>query len=230
METYAVLTGDLVGSRDLGTDLRAEVIRWLKRLADDFEGVNRGALAGDPEVFRGDGWQVCLRDPARALTAAVFFRAGLKAHRSGRAIDSRVGIGIGPVDRLVEKRVSESSGPVFVSSGAALDSLGGALRLRLNWPGGGDLAELLNAALLPLLDLEVSRWTHAESVAAYGALMGWTQQQTADHPLARKKDGKQPTRQAIQNALARIFWHSHFQPALERAESLLRNNPNIKQA
>ena len=118
MKIYAVLTGDLVASSRISVELRTEMVRWLKELAGNFfTSIHPESVVGGLDVFRGDSWQLCLREPSLAVKAAVFFRVGLKAHPSRQEIDTRVGVGIGGVEHLVESRISESTGPAFVSSG-----------------------------------------------------------------------------------------------------------------
>lgn len=221
MKTYAVLTGDLVASSQLAVELRTELVGWLKELGEMFAAVSPEAVVGSLDVFRGDSWQLCLQEPALAVKAAVFFRAGLKGHPSRERVDTRVGIGIGTVEHLVESRISESTGPAFVSSGESLDALKEGTHFRLMGPEEHPLLASLDRLVLPLLDIQVGGWSHPESVAVLGALMGWTQQETAAHALARKTDGKQPTQQAIQDALDRVHWSPLFKSILEESIRLM---------
>jgi hypothetical protein len=225
MKVYAVLTGDLVDSSRLEAERREAMMAWLKSLASEFAGIHPGAVVGQLDVFRGDGWQLCLEAPGLALEAAIFIRAGLKAHVSRENLDTRVGIGLGSVERLNTERISESNGAAFLASGHALDALEREeQRLRLR--GEGANVSLLDVVSLPLLDLAVSQWTHPESVAVYGTLSGWTQEAIAAHPLAAKQNGEQPSRQSVGDALTRVCWKSHLMPALLEAASLLENPKN----
>ncbi len=222
MELYAVLTGDVIGSSRLPATLRKELQGWLKVLARDFAETHGEVVVGKLEAFRGDSWQVCLTDVSLALRAAIFMRAGLKAHPSRENVDTRVGIGVGTVEVLTKSKISESNGEAFIRSGRGLDALRGDLSLWLEWPDGPAQVEAINRMSLPLLDLAVGRFSHAESVAVYGAMRGWTQEETAEHALARKEDGKAPTRQAIANALTRVCWSSHLHPVLEASTRFLK--------
>jgi hypothetical protein len=120
MKTYAVLTGDIIGSSKLGPEGLDAAMSLLRRLAEEFEETHPESVVGQPEVFRGDSWQLALQRPALALTAGVFIRAGFKAGD----FDTRIGIGLGAVERLNTERISQSVGPAFVRSGQALDQLG----------------------------------------------------------------------------------------------------------
>ncbi len=212
MKTYAVLTGDLIGSRELSASRLEEAMALIRQLADEFEATEAGALVGRPDVFRGDSWQVCLQAPGRAVSAAVFFRAGLKA----ADLDSRIGIGLGGVATLHEEKVSESTGPAFVASGDALDALARDRTFGFNYAAEPTpaWAEALRDLVAPLLDVQITAWSQRESVAVYGTLRKLTQAAIAELPSARTRDGKSPTRQAVQDALRRISWSSHLEPVL----------------
>lgn len=222
-QRYAALTGDLIGSRKLEPALRGEVLDWIRSLAGQFAELHPGAVVGGLEVFRGDSWQLCLANPALALTAAVFLRAGTKAHPSRAEPDMRIGIGIGTVESLRPERVSQSHGEAFALSGTALDALADSeRRLGLAGPASDAPLRVLGRLAAPLLDLHLSRWTRPESAAVYGALMGWTQAKTAQSPIARKPDGSPLTQQAVHDALKRIRWSSHVEPVIEAAEKELK--------
>jgi len=91
--------------------------------------------------------------------------------------DTRIAIGVGRVDRLVETRISESEGEAFVLSGHALDELGqgtpfrGA-RLAVASPEGSLSAA---PAMAALLDAVVRDWTPKQAWAVCGSFRGLTQ-------------------------------------------------------
>ncbi len=219
MKTYAVLTGDIVNSSKLGPEGMEAAKSLLRRLAREFGETHPEAVVSEPDLFRGDSWQICLQRPALAVTAAVFVQAGFKAD----GFDTRIGIGCGGVDRLNKDRISESSGPAFTRSGQALDGLGKARRLALAQSGDSDATRShgLFDAGLGLLDALISRWTRREAVAVYGSLRKLPQEAIAELPQARTKEGSSPTRQAIQDALRRVSWSSHIQPFLTQAEKAI---------
>jgi hypothetical protein len=227
MKTYAVLTGDIIGSSKLGPEGLDAAMSLLRRLAEEFEETHPESVVGQPEVFRGDSWQLVLQRPALALTAAVFIRAGFKAGD----FDTRVGIGLGTVERLNTERISQSVGPAFVRSGQALDQLGKDQTLALPRfdeaaPAGSAHTALgMLEAGVGLLDALVVRWTQRESVAVYGALRGLSQEAISELEEAKTKEGNAPTRQAIQDALSRISWTSHVLPFLERAGKTIEALP-----
>jgi len=220
MKTYAVLTGDIVGSSQLASDKIEAARALLHRLAREFDEVHPGSVMGQPDVFRGDSWQMCLQRPALAVTAAVFVRSGFKADE----FETRIGIGWGAIDRLHADRITESNGPAFARSGRALDGLSKTRRLGVV---GSDIApaatpiDLLDAAV-SLLDALINEWTQREAVAVYGTLRRLSQETIAMLPQARTKEGHAPTRQTIQKTLRRISWSGHIEPFLDRAEKFIQ--------
>lgn len=219
-QKYAILTGDLVGSRRLSSQQLEELFKSLNDLWSQFGAAHAGAVIGGVEIFRGDGWQAALAKPALCVEATLFLRAAFKAQPLSHKLDTRIGVGIGTVDALKENRLSESNGPAFQCSGDALDSLSKkdcrwALRMQADAP------EAMEVIAIPIMDLAIQRWSRPEAVAVMGALLGWTQEETAEHPLSQKKDGKNPTRQAVADALGRVGWGSHWVPTLKQVQKLL---------
>lgn len=227
MKTYAILTGDLISSQSLSSAERVETLEAMKTFWKQFADARPGAVSGELEVFRGDGWQAALSGPAHGLDAAVFLRAVVKACPQSHKSDTRVGIGIGPADSFLENNLGESQGEAFVASGRALESLSPAKSRWTLLPDNGPLRPL-SRQVFPLLDLAVTRWSAAESLAVIGEMLGWTREQTAAHPWAQKKDGDMPTPQAISDALNRVSWKSHLLSVLNEVThdlSILKTSP-----
>src|SRR5262245_1698076 len=93
-QRHAILTGDVVASSRLPPAERRQLPRVLEQCG---AAINR-AFASDCPLplaqFRGDGWQLFVRTPARALRVAIYFRAALRLRLSSSRVDSRVAIGI----------------------------------------------------------------------------------------------------------------------------------------
>lgn len=119
-KVYAVLTGDIVKSRELSAAQSRALQLRLKSAAAEFESVFPNTLAGGLGITRGDGWQVALQKPELALRLALYLRAVV---RSEFKTDTRVSVGIGPVDRLETENIVESTGPAFERSGHGLESM-----------------------------------------------------------------------------------------------------------
>ena len=204
---YAVLTGDLVKSSKLSGDLSSEAMKWLRKASVDFTGLYPQSVIGKIDTFRHDSWQLLIGKPQLALRAAVFFRAALKKHSSGKIkYDTRIAVGIGTVEKIAASRISDSRGIAFSLSGKCLDT---TRDMRIAYQTSDDLRSLhrsISRVLVPLLDCVVSDWTPKESEAVWGALQGWTQEEIAEKSPINPKTGKSVTRQAISIALERAHW------------------------
>lgn len=147
MQNWAVFTGDIVRSGDLGEQGLADVFEALEAAARDvaFWPESHSAFAR----FRGDGWQMAL--PARyALRAALTCRAAVR--RTGKGRDTRIGIGLG-AGTLDGTDLAAADGPAFVQSGRALDAIKRGPRM-----AAPDAPALLRTAL-PLADVIARGWT-----------------------------------------------------------------------
>lgn len=220
MKTHAILTGDLIGSHKLSPRQVTGTLEAMKDFWQKFSSLHHGHVLGGLEVFRGDGWQAALASPEFALDTAVFLRAVVKACPHSLKSDTRIGIGIGAVSHWVEGNLGESQGEAFVASGHALESLADT---KLRWTLLPDFGfyRPISKMLLPAVDLAVTRWSAPEAFAVIGEMLGWTQEKTAKHPWAQKKDGTSPSPQAISDALLRIHWKSHLACILQETRSVL---------
>ncbi len=204
---YAVLTGDLVKSSRLSVEMSRRAMDLIKDGALKFAEIQPGSVIGKVDTFRFDGWQLLLGKPELAFHAAVFMRSILKMESTpGSKLDTRVAIGIGPADSIVKDRISNSSGPAFTASGKALDVMGNNT-LSLATDNELDFSwENLRIGIVPLLDCVVRDWTAPESRAVYGALWGWTQEETAKKWPSIDNNTKQITRQSVSKSLTRAHW------------------------
>ncbi len=153
----SILTGDIVGSRELTPEDRATLPIKLASAAA------HAGLGKNFEVFRGDSWQ-CLCPPTPlALERAILFRAFLLGKYE---IDTRVSVGIGSVENLNLEKISLSQGEAFELSGLGLSTMPADRRLHASIsqklsPASG---KLLTAACL-LLDGISSGWTSKQALA-----------------------------------------------------------------
>lgn len=206
-KTYAVLTGDLVKSSQLSIAKSKSAMERLKKMASEFAERHPKAIVGRMDTFRHDSWQLLLAQPALSLRAAVFLRAALKMESDAKTkYDTRISIGIGTVESISKRRISDSRGYAFTYSGKGLDSMDGN---RIVLTAGSEmhiLWGLLAHGLVPLLDSVAGDWTPTESRAIYSNLKGWTQEESAQHWPLDKKTGKRLTRQAVGDSLMRAHW------------------------
>lgn len=107
----SIITGDIINSR--GNKVR----QWLPVLKKVL------ALTGKSpqtwEIYRGDSFQLEVKNPADALLTAIRIKAYIKTLKN---VDVRLAIGIGEKD-FSPSRITESNGEAFVFSGEKLESL-----------------------------------------------------------------------------------------------------------
>jgi len=117
----AVITGDIINSRVLAAPLS-----WLRPLKVLFS--EWGNTPANWEIYRGDSFQLEIKDPLRALEVAMRIKAVIKAVQAEEEdkrtspIDVRMAIGIG-VKEYTAERISESNGTAFVYSGEQFEKI-----------------------------------------------------------------------------------------------------------
>ena len=154
-----VLTGDIIGSsRSPHMNVDA-AMATLSQAADHFERWRpRGTLPRFTR-YRGDGWHMVISDPARALRAAMYLRATLRAADLG--LETRLSIGIGDVQTLGTKDLSDATGAAFLWSGRGLDRMGRSHTMTID---GEDVTPMHSAVII--LAAERSRRWSAEQAEA----------------------------------------------------------------
>jgi len=106
----SVITGDIIGSRQQKTK---DWVEDLKRILSPF-----GETPSQWEIYRGDEFQIEIKNPEEALLSAILIKARLKALK----LDARMSIGIGDKTYNAEK-ISESNGSAFIHSGELFETL-----------------------------------------------------------------------------------------------------------
>jgi len=209
-KTYAVLTGDIVGSSKLSKAARQALPEKMKEAGKATQKAFPDLVPLAVDVFRGDSWQLLTTDAVRSLRVALFFRAQIRAGRArGRGLDTRVSIGAGSVDFVPRKNVSEGDGEAYRLSGRGLEALP---RGRfLGWSAPHETLTLIGATV-GLIDALAQGWTSAQAQAVAGALCGETQDK-----IAASLPGK-ITRQAVSKHLDAAHWE-----AVEAALAALEN-------
>lgn len=145
----AVLTGDLIASRQRDREA-------LYRCLDDTLGALARRHNGDFHRFRGDGFQLAIRQGDRGLEAAVALRASLigqsPAHERW---DARVAVARGPAGWVPGAPLADADDPPFMASGQALDGLS-ANGAHLGFDPSETTAESL---LIRYLDEMIDAWS-----------------------------------------------------------------------
>lgn len=154
----AVITGDLIGSTALkDEDVEARIIS-VKLAAEQI------AEWGHKTHFTrqsGDGWQITIQPPERALRAALFIRSWLMQRGAERA--TRMFIATGAAT-LSSDNLNEATDPVFVTSGRGLKSM--PKRALMGHGSGGALH-----AATRLADHISQGWTLAQAKTMSEALL-----------------------------------------------------------
>lgn len=106
----SVITGDIIGSRQLKSK---DWIENLKKLFSQF-----GKNPSEWEIYRGDEFQIEIKNPEEALLATLLIKAYLRSIK----LDARMSIGFGD-KTYTAKKISESNGTAFVNSGELFETL-----------------------------------------------------------------------------------------------------------
>ncbi|HMI08049.1 MAG TPA: sigma factor-like helix-turn-helix DNA-binding protein [Flavobacterium sp.] len=106
----SIITGDIVNSRKLDSTIW---IDGLKKILD-----SKGKNPGGWEIYRGDQFQLEIKNPEAALLAALQIKAYLKTLK----LDARMSIGFGDKTYTADK-ISESNGSAFIHSGEVFETL-----------------------------------------------------------------------------------------------------------
>ncbi len=199
-ENIAVLTGDIVKSTALSRDERDALFAGLKAGAAAVE-----LLQPTPARFTrfaGDSWQM-LAPPRFALRACLIMRAYIR--QESKAFETRISVGVGPIEPLSPEGLGASDGPAFQASGRGLTTLKGAQYFTSNTP---------EYPVFLLADEISKRWTQAQArVLAYALLL--------PHPTQASIAGKVGiSQQSVRNHLT-----AAGEPALLAALTDVENSP-----
>jgi len=106
----SIITGDIIKSRKLKT---SEWMEGFKTFLSQF-----GKNPTDWEIYRGDEFQLEVKNPEEAFITAILIKTYLKSVK----LDARMSIGIGEKNYDATK-ISESNGSAFVYSGETFENL-----------------------------------------------------------------------------------------------------------
>ncbi len=106
----SVITGDIIGSRQQKSK---DWVEGLKKILAPF-----GETPSQWEIYRGDEFQIEIKNPEDSLLAAILIKAHLKTIK----LDARMSIGFGDKTYTAEK-ISESNGSAFINSGELFETL-----------------------------------------------------------------------------------------------------------
>lgn len=106
----SIITGDIIGSRQLKPK---DWIDGLKKLFSQF-----GKNPSEWEIYRGDEFQIEIKNPEDALLSSLLIKAYLRTLK----LDARMSIGFGDKTHKA-KKISESNGTAFIYSGELFETL-----------------------------------------------------------------------------------------------------------
>ena len=106
----SIIIGDIINSRKLPTK------KWLVPLKQFLN--DQGKSPKDWEIFRGDQFQLEVKNPEEALLIAIQIKALMKSIK----LDARMSIGLGNKTHNA-KKISESNGSAFINSGELFENL-----------------------------------------------------------------------------------------------------------
>lgn len=108
----SILTGDIINSRQ-----KANPNSWLDALKNALSYLEKNNQLW--EIYRGDSFQIEIKDIQNSFEAAIYIKACLKMVKG---LDVRIAIGIG--EKSFEgKTITESNGEAFQYSGETLETL-----------------------------------------------------------------------------------------------------------
>lgn len=140
----SIITGDIINSRNLPSNI------WMSALKNLF--TKLGKNPEDWEIYRGDEFQLEVKNPEDALLVAIRIKALLKSLK----LDARMSIGIGE-KTYNAKKITESNGTAFLNSGELFETLKKEkTTLALN-SGNIDLDKQLNLMLRLALSI-IHNW------------------------------------------------------------------------
>jgi hypothetical protein len=170
---YGVISGDIVGSSKLDPISREALFGVMKEGAAALKEWLGRTMPLAIDVYSGDSWQILLTNPGKTLAAGLFYRAHLRASSPHR--DTRVAVGIGPIDFVPGKKVSVGDGEAFRLSGQLLvDGLG---KRRMGFAAHDQAAAARWDVVFDLIDtLVVNQWRELRALAITGALRYWKQE------------------------------------------------------
>lgn len=143
----SIITGDIINSRNIPD--QKDWILPLKKLFNTY-----GKSPKTWEIYRGDSFQIEIKEPGESLMAAIRIKACIK---SIKGLDIRMAIGIGEKTYDAPK-ITESNGSAFINSGDTFESVAKSkknIAIKSPWP---DIDTELNL-MIDLASIVMDNWT-----------------------------------------------------------------------
>ena len=165
----AVLTGDIVNYNQLTKGEEKKLTGLIKSLAAYHK----------IEFYRGDSFQIYIKDAADSLRMALLFRCAAKkiAADGGAGFDVRTSLGIGKVEGPV-RSLAAARGEAFVLSGRAFDKLG-PYENKIVITSTNAVVNIGLELLGNYIDTLFNRITARQAATIFELLSGYTQKEAA---------------------------------------------------
>ena len=170
MAVRAVLTGDIVNSTRLKKVTEKKLLKMLTAALAKYQF----------EFYRGDSFQVYVKNPVEALQTALLCRTAAMSVSKNETInlsDVRLSIGIGAVTMQV-KTLGTAKGEAFILSGRAFDEMTGK-DTRLVIATANSLANAGLQIIADYLNAVLKVMTGKQAEVIFELLQGKTQQEVA---------------------------------------------------
>jgi|WetSurMetagenome_2_1015567.scaffolds.fasta_scaffold69639_2 hypothetical protein len=218
----AVLTGDIVGSSKLDAERRISLYKTFPILSEILLKQYHDSISFKISNFRGDGWQLIVNSPSKAFEISLFIRTFIRYKFQLEKLDTRIAIGIGPVQFIPEDNVSAGDGPAYLSSGHLLESFSNQyMGICFSSVQKNILLSSLEN-MVSLLDLIITSWGPGQSQAVNLALQGFNQTEIANnwHP----NPIKQPS---VSKSLQTAGW-DQVKSSLTLFETLINSQTRVE--
>ncbi len=159
----AVLTGDIVNSTRLSSAKGKALVKLLEQILKPYK----------YEFYRGDSFQVLIKEPGSSLRIALLCRTGAIGITDNEA-DVKVSIGLGDVDERI-KTLGSAKGEAFILSGRAFDELEKS-GSRLVISAENTLANISLQVISDYINSIYSRMTSKQAKVIFELLKGGLQQ------------------------------------------------------
>ena len=220
MNQTAVITGDIVASRELSGKNREKL---FTHLADFMSFLKEKKWIAAVELFRGDSLQCVPEKKQEVLRVALLIRAWMKCYTpepdkqadtaphhtkrkgyfSGRH-DIRLSIGLGEVDFYKKDNLAHSDGEAFHLSGQGLDALKNKPERLMIQTADQAFNETLEPSVL-LLDAILEKWTSNQAEVILYKLQNYKEEEIAQEIGISQPAVNQRTKTSKWNAIEKLL-------------------------
>ncbi len=188
---FSVLTGDIIHSRKLAGNQKADIQAALNETGARLKKMPETGLMYI-DVFRGDSWQILCAKPEKSLFLSLYIRAALK-QKTSKKINTRISAAIDTIEFAGDGNITSGNGKAFIRSGEGLDEMTNRTP-DLIFYFGQRQARSENAYLeslhpmIGLIDFISQSWTPAQSTIILKLMEGLSITEIAEFTGTRKSN------------------------------------------